>query len=162
MPERRPRHKQHVEHYAHRIAMLRAAVKPYAKLRVLETDDVSFTIKRTLPRLQQRFKGSQLIFLAGSDVVAHMHTWPSIELLTQTCELAIGIREGSSHVGVSKLPYMTRARLPFYIVESCAPSVSSHKVREALRKRHYVQGLLASVARYSNRNWLYVSLAQPQ
>lgn len=162
MPERRPRHKQHVEHYAHRIAMLRAAVKPYAKLKVLETDDISFTIKRTLPRLQQRFRGAQLVFLAGSDVVAHMHTWPGAELLAQTCELAIGIREDSSPTEIINLPHMQLLQRPFYMLESCAPNVSSHKIREALRARQYVQGLLSSVVRYSNRNWLYVSLAQPQ
>jgi hypothetical protein len=39
-----------------------------------------------------------------------------------------------------------------------AADVSSTDVRIGLGERRQVSGLLASVARYSNRNWLYVSV----
>jgi len=41
---------------------------------------------------------------------------------------------------------------------SYAPKVSSGRVREALRKHQSAEGLLLSVERYSDRNWLYVKL----
>lgn len=162
MPERRPRHKEHVEHYAHRVAMLKSAAKPHSKLKVLETDDVSFTVKRTLPRLESRFKHSQIVFLVGSDVAAHLHTWAGAEQLLKRSEIAIGVRQDTSEEAIHLLPLMIQPSRAIFVVKSCAPDVSSHKIREALRHRHYVRGLLTSVARYSNRNWLYISLAQPQ
>src|ERR1700712_538230 len=69
MPERRPRHKQQVEHFAHRVAMITRAAKPYQYFDVLEFVDVNFSIERTLPALQQRFAGDELVFLFGSDVL---------------------------------------------------------------------------------------------
>jgi len=160
LPERRPRYKQNVEHYGHRIAMIRQALHLHPKLDVLETDDVSFTVTRTLPRLERRFTGAELVFLMGSDVSIHMSSWPNIELLLERSELAIGLRAGTSwhdvRLRLSALPATPRA---VHVVESYAPHVSSKKVRQGLRERRYVHGLLASVARYSNKNWLYVSLS---
>src|SRR3982750_4185468 len=65
LPERRPRHKQGVEHFGHRVAMLKRASKPHTKLDVLELEDISFNMERTLPRLQKKLKGEQLVFLFG-------------------------------------------------------------------------------------------------
>ena len=42
--------------------------------------------------------------------------------------------------------------------DSYAPDVSSGIVREALRGKVAAPGLLSSVERYSDSNWLYVSL----
>jgi nicotinate-nucleotide adenylyltransferase len=117
LPERRPRAKQHVEHFGHRVAMLRRAIEPHSQFGILELVDVSFSVERTLPELQQQFEGDELVFLFGSDVVSGFKDWPHVD------------------------------------------QVSSGKVREALRKREPVSGLLKSVERYSDHNWLYVSLA---
>jgi nicotinate-nucleotide adenylyltransferase len=35
LPERRPRNKQQVEHFGHRVAMLKRAIKPYPEFNVL-------------------------------------------------------------------------------------------------------------------------------
>lgn len=161
LPERRPRHKHQVEHLGHRVAMLQTAVRPHPSLGVLETDDISFTVKRTLPRLQKRFSGSRLVFLFGSDVAQHISGWPQAERLLEQSEIVIGLREGADRTAlasaISAWPAGVRGPL---IIASHAPDVSSHKVREALAKRTHVRGLLRSVAKYSNHHWLYVSLAE--
>jgi nicotinate-nucleotide adenylyltransferase len=160
LPERRPRYKKHVEHYGHRVAMIRQALQLHPKLEVLETDDVSFTVSRTLPRLELRFPGAELVFLMGSDVVTHLQTWPNAEMLLQRCELAIGLRaEAPWHELRLRLSALPIERSHIHIVESYAPDVSSKQVRQGLRERRYVRGLLSSVVHYSNRNWLYVSLS---
>lgn len=160
MPERRPRQKTLTEHYGHRVAMIRRALLPHPRLDVLETDDISFTVNRTFRRLQQQFEGDQLVFLMGSDVAIHLHSWPGIERMLVDAELAIGMRAGTSTSDLRR----SLAALPVphshvHVLESFAPHVSSTEVRQALNERRHTHGILPSVERYSNRNWLYVSLA---
>jgi nicotinic acid mononucleotide adenylyltransferase len=140
--------------------MIRQALKLHPKLEVLETDDVSFTVSRTLPRLELQFPGAQLVFLMGSDIVAHLHSWPNADLLLRRSELAVGLRTDASWHDVRlRLSALPTSHDRVHIVESFAPDVSSKQVRQGLRERRYVRGLLSSVAHYSNRNWLYISLS---
>jgi len=159
VPERRPRNKQHVEHFAHRVAMIKRAIKPYRKFSVLELVDVNFSIGRTLPELLQLFPGNELVFLFGSDIVANIANWEHSEKLLSG-ELVIGLRNEDSrdvlHSIVEAWPVQPRLVTVF---ASYAPKVSSGRVREALRTGQPAEGLLTSVERYSNKNWLYVNLA---
>lgn len=154
MPERRPRHKTNVEHYGHRVAMIRRALQPHPRLEVLETDDVSFTVNRTLPRLKTQLAGSELIFLVGSDVAPHIPDWPGGSKLLAEHELIVGRRANMLGMPLVTTPNLRRLQ----ILAHPAPEISSHEVRKGLRERRYVRGLLSSVAHYSNRNWLYVSV----
>ena len=159
LPERRPRHKPGVEHFAHRVAMLKQATLPYQQFYVLEAVDTAFTVKRTLPMLRQKFKRDQLVFLFGSDAVADLPNWPYAAQLLSSSELVIAAREGKNttdlQVAISNWPVQPQAAL---MLTSYAPSVSSTIVREALRARQPAAGLLQSVARYSDHHWLYVSV----
>lgn len=160
MPERRPRGKQGVEHFGHRVAMLKKAVRPHKKLKVLELEDVSFAVKTSLPRLHKRFAGAQLSFLFGSDVAGYVAGWPNAERLLQTSELIVGMRAADSESELrQKIASWPIKPVDIHMFTSQAAHVSSRTVREALRERRYEPGLLKSVERYSNRNWLYVSLA---
>ncbi len=159
MPERYRKDKQDVAHYGHRVAMIKQAIKPYSRLGLIESVDVSFTIDRTLPRLRGQFKHSELIFLFGSDSLVNMPQWPNIEQLLKTSGLMVGIRSNNSvdvETSINKLPAMPKE---LYVIQSFAPGVSSTKVREALRLSKDAEGILSSVRNYSNRNWLYISLA---
>lgn len=160
MPERRPRSKETVEHFGHRMAMLRRAIEPHNKLGLLDLVDVNFSVQRTLPRLVSEFPASQLVFLMGSDVVARVDGWPHVAQLFKSAELVVGVRAEDTITGVKKVianwPVAPKAITLF---GSFAPSVSSKIIREALRNRTPAQGLLPSVQRYSNRHWLYISLA---
>lgn len=160
LPERRPRNKPGVEHFAHRIAMIKQASLPYKKFYVLESVETSFTVKRTLPMLQQKFKGDQLVFLFGSDAVAELPDWPHVAQLLAVSELVIAAREGIAteqlQAAVTKWRVQPQAAV---MLSSFAPKLSSSSVREALRARQPATGLLRSVARYSDHHWLYVSVA---
>jgi nicotinate-nucleotide adenylyltransferase len=158
LPERRPRHKQGVEHFAHRVAMLKRAAKPHPKFDVVELPDVSFTVKRTLPQLEKIFLGDDLVFLFGSDAVKGLPFWPAAERLLMDCELVVGLRNQDELLATKKQiqawPFWPQA---VTIIKSHAPDISSGRVREALYQRRSVKGLLSSVRNYSNRHWLYVS-----
>ena len=160
LPERRPRDKSGVEHFGHRVAMLKRALKPHQRFGVLELVDVNFSVERTLPALQKQFAGDELVFLLGSDVVPGLANWPHANRLLAGNELVIGLRNqddrASLHTIVEAWPVQPKA---VTIFPSYAPAVSSGRVREALRRRQPAAGLLTSVERYSDRHWLYVSIA---
>jgi len=151
LPERQPRYKTGVAHFGHRVAMLHRAVQPHPHFGIIELPDVNLSVQRTLPRLQRRFPNDQLVFVMGSDAASALQEWPYVEQLLASCELAVAIRDH-----VAELPQAKRIT----IFESYAPEVSSGSVREALRRHQPAKGVLPSVAQYSDRHWLYVSLAQ--
>lgn len=160
LPERRPRDKQQVEHFGHRVAMLNRATKPYPEFSVLELVDVNFSVERTLPKLWQLYPESELVFMLGSDVALGLGEWPHAKELLEAGEVVIGLRFQDDRNKVRRVvenwPAQPKA---VTIFDSFAPKVSSGKVREALRHRQTTEGLLKSVERYSDHNWLYVSLA---
>jgi len=159
LPERRPRGKRNVEHFGHRVAMLKHAAAPHPQFDVLEMVDTSFSVKRTLPQLQAKFKNAELVFLFGSDILPRLHAWPQAEQLLKSSELVISLREDDDRQKLKKVveawPVPPKALTMFV---SYAPKVSSGRVRAALRRRQPAPGLLTSVERYSNHHWLYVSL----
>ncbi len=160
LPERRPRYKQGVEHFAHRAAMLRRASQPHPHFEVIELEDVTFNVKRTLPKLEAMFPGSRLVFLFGSDVVEHMGDWEQIHRLFTTSELLVGIRAEADRKTLQDVTASWPVQpLVLQIISSHAADVSSRSIRQALRARTGAKGLLSSVVRYSNHHWLYVSLA---
>jgi len=162
LPERRPRKKQQVEHFAHRVGMLRQALEPHPQLDVLELVDVSFSVSHTLPRLRQQFPSAQLVFLFGSDIVPELAGWPDAERLLESSELVIGIRSRDKREDLRAVIEAWQPQPQAVVMfDSYAPAVSSGVVREALRKRgsgSKAPGLLPSVERYSDRHWLYVSI----
>ena len=122
--------------------------------------DVNFSVARTLPWLKKQFAGDELVFLFGSDVVPGLASWPHADKLLAAGELVVGIRSKDDRQNIRQV---VEAWSPMpaavTIFDSYAPDVSSGKVRQALRRRQKAKGVLTSVERYSNRHWLYVSLA---
>jgi nicotinate-nucleotide adenylyltransferase len=159
MPERVPRGKTGITHYAHRVGMLRQALKPHPNLKILDLPEQYFTIRVTLPRLTKLFPDDQLSLLMGSDVAEHLSTWPSIEKLLEQCELVIGMRKSQSKLTLLE----TLEQLPTFpqmvtLIDSNAPHLSSSRIRQALRNNLPVRGLLTSVLRYAHAEWLYASI----
>lgn len=160
LPERRPRGKQHVEHFGHRVAMITKAIAPHPQFGVLEMVDVSFSIQRTLPQLQQQFAGDELVFLFGSDVVPGLADWPRADKLLAAGELVIGLRGQDKREDIRNIiENWAQPPKAVTLFPSFAPAVSSGQVRQALQQRQPGAGLLKSVERYSNHHWLYVSLS---
>jgi nicotinate-nucleotide adenylyltransferase len=159
VPERRPRSKQSAEHFGHRVAMIRQAIKPHAKLSVLELTEARLSTNRSLPHLRTLFPDTELVLLVGSDVLPTMPRWASIDRLLSQVELIVGVPEGESPEAM-QLHVATWTTQPraLHVFTSFAPKVSSTKVRNHLRAGRQRHGVLSSVHRYSIRNWLYVKL----
>ncbi|HEX8227432.1 MAG TPA: nicotinate-nicotinamide nucleotide adenylyltransferase [Candidatus Saccharimonadales bacterium] len=160
LPERRPRAKPGVEHYAHRVAMLRQALQPHPRLAVIEMVDRNYTVTRTMPQLQTLFPKATLVYLLGSDAALTVPHWPHAAQLLRSGELLVGVRSEHQHHEVEAAidSWAVQPR-HLTIVDSYAPDISSARIRQALRAGEYAKGLLSSVSRYARREWLYVSPA---
>lgn len=157
LPERNPRSKRYVTHYAHRTAMIKRAIRPYRRFEMFETEDKTFSVIRTLPRIKKRYPDATLVYLCGSDVLKHMGEWPHIDQFLGGIELCVGRRHNQSNDEVDRLiaslPVSVRAST---IIETYASAVSSSKIRDAMSRRHSIHGLLESVKAYASKEWLYL------
>lgn len=157
LPERQPINKSPQELFGHRVAMLNRAIRPYKKFSVLEFDDKHFTVKKTLPKLQEMFNKAELVFLFGSDVVGSIQSWPNYNKILNEAELVIAIRHSVSSQEIKQIGSHLNAKNVYYI-NSFAPTVASSNIRLSLIKNNRPDGLLSSVARYIKMNWLYISI----
>lgn len=157
MPEREPRRKAHVEHYGHRYAMLQRAVRPHAQLAVLDTTDKHFSVLRTLPRLQQHFQGVELVLVMGSDVATYVPKWPHADMLVKNVSFCVGLRAGADRTAIEQT--FVELGVPadrLVLVGSYAAQLTSSKIRDALRSHRRINGVLMSVYKYAQKEWLYL------
>lgn len=157
LPERQPQNKDIHEHFGHRVAMIKKAIKPHKKLDLLEISDKTFTVKSTLPKLQSLFKDKKLVFLFGSDKIKGLIDWPYAKNLLNSPDIVIGLRQGSSHSSITK-ETATWPKPPSKIIASYWPGVVSTEIRRSLQNGQSANGLVKSVALYIRKNWLYTSI----
>jgi len=155
--EGNPRRKSGVTHQAHRIAMVKRAIAKQPKLQLLELPDRQFSVARTLPRLQQKFKDDSLVLIAGSDWLEHMPSWPLVHRLLEQTSLVLA-RRGKT---TSKTIKEGLAALPtnpsgLWIISSPKPNLSSKKIRTSLMAGRQARGLDKDVRSYIKQHWLYV------
>lgn len=161
LPERRPRNKPGVEHFGHRAAMITRAIKPHANFELLELPDIHFDVSHTLPKLKKTFPSSQLVLLMGAEVAIQLPSWPDASKLLESCELVVGLREGQQKSSVTQTFKAAKLNVRQLVcLESAAPQVKSSTIREALRRKRPTHGLLASVRKYAEKQWLYASLSK--
>ena len=155
MPEREPRGKQS-EHYGHRVAMIRRALRPYKHTAVLETVERRFTARRTLARLRQRFPSAQLVFLLGSDSAKGIGSWPHVEELMRQSEVCVALRrDDSEQDAIDIFSGLSVPPQRLWLMESSERHVSSSAIRVAIGTGKTALGMLKSVYNYARREWLY-------
>jgi nicotinate-nucleotide adenylyltransferase len=127
LPEREPRGKTNVTNFAHRLAMIRLAIKEFPILGVEELASRQFSVQETLPELQRRFKQARLTLLVGSDNAVNMNptTWPDIEKLFKTADIAVGMRGGHNRDELQALSQKAHV----FLVYTNYPHAAATKVR---------------------------------
>jgi nicotinate-nucleotide adenylyltransferase len=141
LPEPAPRGKQQVTPIEKRVDMLRLATLPHSSLRVHALADQQFTVKGTLPQLQQLY-GDDLLLLVGSDIARHMPYWPDAPELFKVLSIAVAQRRGDT------LPDMPRGTV--FVPTSYATVAASH-IRSGES-----QAVAPEVREYIQNNRLYV------
>jgi nicotinate-nucleotide adenylyltransferase len=159
LPDVVPYHKAGVTHYAHRVAMLKLALRPYRSLHVLEMTDKQFTVARTLPKLRHKFTGDELHLLIGTDVLEQLYikAWPNQEKLLEAMTLIVGIRSESFRPRARML--LDHLQPKGSIIETDRLAASSRAIRDSLAAGTDHAELLESIKSYISENWLYVSVA---
>lgn len=159
MPEMKPRRKQGFTHYAHRLAMLKIALKPYRKLKLLEVSDGQFSVAKTVPKLKIRFKDSSLFLLMGSEKIKYLvdnAEWPRATTMLKDFGLIVGLRGKSEEGSIKKA---LKATVPeFVIVETNKRLASSRKIRDAASVNQQHEDMLKTTHRYIKKHWVYTSV----
>jgi nicotinate (nicotinamide) nucleotide adenylyltransferase len=163
LPEQQPRRKDGVTHYAHRMAMLKLALKPYRNLKLLDLPDRQFSVSKTLPRLQKQFKNDSLYMLLGSDMVdllispAAAEQWPDMHRLLQSVTLIVAVR--GKRIKEEHRQKVNMLQPNAVVFASHRPLISSRDIRSALMKGKSHREILPSINSYIKAHWLYVSVA---
>lgn len=151
LPERSPRGKLGVSDFTHRLNMVRLAVRPHRKLSAVALDDARFTVDHTLPALQARFAGAELVLLFGSDVVRGFgFRWPHLDKLLASVEFAVSLRAGESESDIRTFLDSLGKPVRATIVAGPHAHVSATEVRKG-----DLQGIEPTVREYIERNALY-------
>lgn len=161
LPDRQLRQRPGIEHYAHRVAMLRSALAPHPSLGLLELVDKRLTVSQTLPKLEGRFSGAELVFLMGADTFVSLPEWARADVLIKRHSFVVSVRGEAELQAVNAttaLLHLAPARV--HVLDSVRPGASSALIRYALRQNQVAEGLLPSVAGYVKREWLYAQLPQ--
>lgn len=161
--EPRPRRKQGVKAYEHRVGMAKIVAATNPKLGVIQLEQAKFTPHTTMPLLQARFKGAELVLLFGDDVinymVDHLAEWPHVADLAKQASLLIAARHYLGTDLVEKLESIKEYGVTFkyQLVEPVEFTQSSSKIRLDLKRGQYKTGLSPEVKKYITKNGIYVS-----
>jgi nicotinate-nucleotide adenylyltransferase len=157
--EPRPRRKQGVRAFEHRIAMVQLAIADHPALGTIVLEQAQFTVSETLPVLKARFKSADLHMLMGEDVLNHLASWPHVEEFVRDVTIVIGIRDKSGEKVRQQIGSLRKVRHlhPKY---QMFPTESSHynssKIRLDLRKGRVPEGLHSDVVGYIRKEKLYM------
>lgn len=158
--EPRPRRKQGVKAFEHRVRMVQLALKQHPNIGDIVLEQARFTVNETLPILENRFKNCQLFLLMGDDVLAHLVNWPHIDRLMNAVHFIIGAREQTRREldkTLATIQVSRGVRFTYTIIHTKYRTVSSKRVRAALRKGETPPEIPLSVANYIAREGLYSS-----
>lgn len=158
--EPRPRRKQGVKALEHRQAMVGLAVADEPNIGSIELDHPRFSVQKTLPVLQARFKDSEIAFLMGDDVLGHFtdSEWPGLDDFIESTYLIIGLRDHTTEEVRESIKLIENTRgIKIHYKTFVAPKAdhNSRNVRQKLRKGLKVTGIAKKVATYIKDHRLY-------
>lgn len=164
LPEPRPRRKQGVHSLEHRLAMVKLAIAHNNAFSVIDLQQPKFTPLDTLPILQARFDGYEIVLLFGDDVIKnmvdHIADWPHLDDLANTVRLIIATRQDNRRdikEGLNLLDNEYGLRFRYMFVDPYKKNTSSSQIRRALKASLPVEGLPEGVLRYIRAHSLYTN-----
>lgn len=157
--EPRPRRKQGVKAYEHRLNMVQLATSNNPVLGSIVLEQQQFTAQHTLPVLEARFAGAQIHLLMGDDMLSHLSDWPDVDRLIHEVVFVICSRvPGRNVTGQIKLIEQTRGlRIQYKTFTSRLPDVSSSKVKQRFRTNQDLPDVPLAVLNYIKEHKLYTA-----
>lgn len=160
MVEPRPRRKQGVKAYEHRLKMLRLAISKEPKFGVIILEHDRFSVHDTLPPLEARFKNAEIFLLLGDDILKHLPTWSGIEDLLGKVQLIVMPRKlTKKQIEMIINDHQKRDNLPYNytILANSLSKVSSSVLRRQLRAGQKPLNLPNPVYNYVQTHGLYAT-----
>lgn len=164
LPEPRPRHKQAVKSFDHRVAMVELAVKDNESLGVIKLDQARFTPHETIPVLSARFPNCKLVLLFGDDVITrmldHIAEWPRLDVLANNVEFLIATRRESGLEIGDKFRILSEVSglcFKHNILAVDNPKISSLGIRKQIRNGTEPSSINSLVYEYIKRHRLYTN-----
>jgi nicotinate-nucleotide adenylyltransferase len=148
IPETSPREKPDVTSIDTRLLLIQRAIATHNHIETMRLTTPRFTVRNTLPELEQHFVDTKFTLLVGSDVVrTFLYRWDGLpELFTRT-SLAIGMRKGDtledmqSIIATLEKQYALAIRITF--IQTKHSAVSSSIIR---KNKKQLNGVSASFA----------------
>jgi nicotinate-nucleotide adenylyltransferase len=150
--EPKPRRKSSVTDINDRLTMTWLAIQEWPELEVLTLPDKTFSVAKTLPWLQKRFKNTDLHLLMGSDLFNFVETWSGFKTLADAVTFVVGYRH---QTGAEAKPVSSPNVAHCLLVTPFAAVASTHVRRHIPKARADV--LSPEVDRYIRLNKLYAS-----
>ena len=158
IPSASPPHKTEHElsSAAHRFEMTKLALKGNPHFSVsdieLKREGLSYTVE-TLRRLKELYKGAEIHFLTGSDVLDEITTWKEPDEIYRLAKIVIGIRPGFDKFDPED--YFAKKSI---ITRITGVDISSTRIREKVAKDESIKYLVPSqIEEYIKRKHLYTT-----
>ncbi len=158
--EPKPRYKQNVTAYTHRLRMIELAILNEPKLETFVIDQASFTVRTTLPLLIAKWPDAELYLMLGDDILEHMAEWLDVKQLIRSVVFIIAARynrPSAASTLVDALKEATGQPISYDLIEPQKKEISSRTIRGALIQQAEPQGLPEALRRYIKSNKLYTS-----
>lgn len=149
-----------VDNSTNRLEMLNMAIKnPKVEVSRFEIDegDVSYT-EETLNYFRSIYKGSEIIFILGTDSFLTLDSWKNGEYLLSNFSYAVASRPGyDEDILKNKVDeYINRFNTTVYLIEEKMPYISSTKIRENFKNGlSNKEFLMPEINDYILKNGLY-------
>lgn len=160
--EPRPRRKQGVKAFEHRLRMVQLAVADETRFGTIVLEQARFTPHETLPILQARFVGAELHLLMGDDMLKYLGDWPHVDGLIRSSHFIIGVRRDADEAvrRIKTIEETRGLRFHYRIFQSSLSEASSSRARQALRRGESPDSVPAPVKRYIQKHGLYTSISE--
>ncbi len=151
--EPKPRRKDKVAGYEHRLAMAKLATKSQDQISVHEAPaGDQHSVEHTLEAMRNLHPGADIVIILGGDVFEHLPTWAGQDELKKL-NYAVGLR--SEDDGELALNLAAEHGYQVKLVSTDLPKVSSSQIRESLVGGAQPGHLHPDVFNYITRHHLY-------
>lgn len=145
--EPKPWRKTDQSELRHRLNMVWLALREQADLELLQLDHDTFSVRETLPWLEEKFKDARLHLLMGTDLFEKLPQWPGFDVLRSRVNFVVGQREGQDS---------RQAQIEHQPLSTSLADFSSTNIRQ-LPATQLATMVPDDVARYISTNKLYLS-----
>lgn len=156
MPEPKPRRKADVTALDDREAMLALSLQEYPQMEMFSPiSEQEFTVESTMRAIVEKYPDCQYAMLMGADVFEYINkeNWPGLEDIRESVGFIVALRTEDD--GEIVTPLAKELNLQAEFMQSALATVSSSKIRAALKNDKQPIGLDDNVQTYITSRGLY-------